>query len=73
MSYRGRLTVELRNDNSHLVDSVRRLVEHCGGEVGSITGTHLVAHSAPTRSGGELLMRHLQADPNVIPESAGWT
>jgi hypothetical protein len=66
------LTAELRDANPHLVDSVRGLVEHCGGEVVSVSGTTLVARPAPTRSGGELLMRHLQADPNVIPESVAW-
>jgi hypothetical protein len=67
------LTAELRNNNPHLVDSVTGLVEHCGGEVVSVSGTTLVARPAPARSGGELLMRHLQADPNVVPESVGWS
>ena len=67
------LTAELRNDSPNLVASVRGLVEHCGGEVVSVKGTTLKARPDPTRSGGELLMRHLQADPNVVPESVGWS
>ena len=73
MAYRGVLTAELRDANPHTHDSVRRLVEHLGGEVVSDSGTTLTARSAPTRSGGELLMRHVQADPNVVPASVGWT
>jgi hypothetical protein len=71
--YRSTLTAELRDANPHTHDAVRRLVEHVGGEVVSVDGTTLAARPAPTRSGGELLMRHLQADPNVIPESVVWT
>lgn len=73
VTYTGVLTVELRDANPHLIDSVKRLVEHVGGEMVSVSGTTLRARPAPTHSGGELLMRHLQADPNVIPESVGWT
>lgn len=72
MVYGGTLRVELRNDNPNLIASVRGLVEHCGGQVASVNGTTLTARPAPTSSGGELLMRHLQADPNVIPESVAW-
>jgi hypothetical protein len=71
--YGGTLTAELRDANPHTHDSVRRLVEHVGGEVVSVSGTTLTARPAPTGSGGELLMRHLQADPNVVPESVGWS
>lgn len=73
MTYRGVLSAELRDANPHTHDAVRRLVEHVGGEVVSVSGTQLVARPAPTNSGGELLMRHLPADPNVIPESVGWS
>lgn len=73
MSYTGVLTAELRDANPHTHDAIRRLVAQCGGEMLSIEGTTLKARPAPTRSGGELLMRHLQVDPLVIPESVGWT
>jgi hypothetical protein len=43
------------------------------GQLVSIEGTTLKARPAPTRSGGELLMRHLQVDPLVIPESVRWS
>ncbi len=71
--YWGTLTAELRDANPHTHDSVRRLVEHVGGEVVSVNGTRLVARPAPAHSGGELLMRHLQVDPLVVPESVGWS
>lgn len=73
MSYAGTLTAELRDANPHTQDAVRRLVAHVGGKVVSVSSTKLTAHPAPSRSGGELLMRHLQADPNVVPESVGWS
>lgn len=71
MTNTGVLTAELRDANPHTHDSVRRLVEQCGGEVVSIGGTHLKARPGLTRSAGELLMRHVQKDPAVIPESVG--
>jgi len=73
VSYAGTLTAELRDANPHTHDSIRRLVEYVGGEVVSIAGTTLVARPAPNRSGGELLMGHLQVDPLVIPETVGWS
>jgi hypothetical protein len=72
VAYWGTLTAELRDANPHTHDAMRRLVEHVGGEVVSVSGTKLVARPAPTRSGGEQLMRHLQVDPLVIPESVSW-
>jgi hypothetical protein len=73
VAYRGTLTAELRDANPHTHDSVRRLVEHLGGEVVTISGSTLTARPGPERSAGELLMRHLQADPHVVPESGGWS
>lgn len=67
------LIAELRDTNPHTHDAIRRLVMQCGGQVVSIEGTTLKARPAPTRSGGELLMRHLQVDPLVIPESVRWS
>jgi hypothetical protein len=48
VSYGGVLKVELRDANPHTHDSVRRLVEHVGGEVVSVDGTTLTARPAPT-------------------------
>jgi hypothetical protein len=73
VSYEGVLRAELRDDAAHTHDAVRRLVEHFDGEVVSVSGTRLEARPAPARSAGELLMRHLQADPNVVPESVAWS
>jgi hypothetical protein len=73
VSYRGVLRAELRDANPHTHDAVRRLVEHVGGKVISLSGAQLEARPAPAHSGGELLMRHLQADPNVIRDSVGWS
>jgi hypothetical protein len=72
VSYRGVLSAELRDANPHTHDSVRRLVEHVGGEVLSIEGTTLKARPGITHSAGELLMRHIQKDPAVVSESVAW-
>jgi hypothetical protein len=73
MSYWGTLSAELRDDADSTRDAVARLVACYGGEVVSIDGTHLKASPGLDRSAGELLMRHLQGDPHVIPESVGWS
>jgi hypothetical protein len=69
----GVLTAELRDASEGTHDSVRGLVQHVGGEVISLGGTTLKARPAATRSGGELLMRHVQADPLIIAESVSWS
>lgn len=69
--YSGTLTVELRDKADSTIDATR-LVEYLGGEVISLSGTTLTARPGPDRFSGERLMRHVQADPHVIPESVGW-
>jgi hypothetical protein len=72
VTYSGVLTAELRDASEGTHDAIRRLVEQCGGEVLSIGGTTLKAQPGPAVFAGEHLMRHVQADPAVIPESVGW-
>jgi hypothetical protein len=70
--YTATLTAELRDEAESTADSVRRLVEQLGGTA-TIAGTVLTAHPGPDAFAGERLMRHLQKDPLVVPESVGWS